>query len=314
MRGERTALKIKILSMLKKFFRDPNVRLIYLSKMGFTHHISDYRYLNMKYKSVFGKELNIVLPVTFNEKLQWLKLYDRKPEYTIMVDKYRVREYIAEKIGPQYLIPLIGVWDSPEEIDFEALPNRFAMKCNHNSGLGMCICTDKSKLDIKKVKKDLSRGLKEDYYLSGREWPYKDVPRKIIAEQFMKSDEGGLTDYKIHCFNGVPRVILVCKDRFTKTGLTEDFFSAQWEHLNTRRPKHPNASQPISRPEELSQMLSFAQVLSQDIPFLRVDFYIIEHQIYFSELTFFPASGFERFVPDEWDRIMGDWLALPEKT
>jgi hypothetical protein len=178
----------------------------------------------------------------------------------------------------------------------------------------MCICADKSGLDVAKVKKELWRGLKQNYYLTGREWPYKDVPRKIIAEQFMKSDAGGLTDYKIHCFNGVPKVILVCKDRFAETGLTEDFFSAQWEHLDIRRPKHPNASQPIPQPEELSRMLHLAQILSRDIPFLRVDFYIIEHRICFSEFTFFPASGFEKFVPEKWDEILGDWLALPEKV
>ena len=152
--------------------------------------MDDSTFLKMKYSLCMADSLDILSPTTFNEKLQWLKLYDRKPQYTVMVDKYKVREYIADKIGEQYLIPLLGVWDSPDEIDFNVLPNRFAMKCNHNSGLGMCICTDKSKLDIKKVKKGLARGLKQDYYLTGREWPYKDVPRKIVAEQFLKSDEG----------------------------------------------------------------------------------------------------------------------------
>lgn len=308
------ALKDRYIAMLKNVLTDKNFWFSYMCKLGLTDHISDVCFLKEKYKRIFDRVLEFESPVTFNEKLQWLKLYDRKPEYTVMVDKYRVREYIADKIGEEYLIPLIGVWDSPYEIDFAALPEKFAMKCNHNSGLGMCICTDKAKLDVERVKKELRRGLKQDYYLSGREWPYKDVPRKIVAEQFMKSDAGGLTDYKIHCFNGEPRLILVCKDRFTPTGLTEDFFSEQWEHLDIRRPKHPNASQPIPQPEELEQMLSLAQDLSRNIPFLRVDFYIIEHRIYFSELTFFPASGFEKFVPEKWDRILGDWLTLPEKA
>lgn len=307
-------MNARIFAIIKNFLLDKKLRLNYLTKLGLTNHISDERFLRMKYKCNFGKELCLDSPASFNEKLQWLKIYDRKPEYTVMVDKYRVRDYIADKIGSEYLLPLIGVWDSPDEIDFCVLPTQFAMKCNHNSGLGMCLCTDKSKLNVEKVKKELHRGLKQDYYLTCREWPYKDVPRKIIAEQFMKSDEGGLTDYKIHCFNGVPKLILVCKDRFKSTGLTEDFFSPQWEHLNICRPKHPNASQPIPQPEELAQMLSLAQRLSRDIPFLRVDFYIIEHRIYFSELTFFPASGFEKFVPEVWDRIMGDWLMLPEKA
>ena len=303
---------MKIATVLKKFLCDPKVRLGYLTKLGLTDGISDRRLLEMKYRASMGGELDLDTPSTFNEKLQWLKLYDRKPEYTVMVDKYRVRDYIADTIGSEYLIPLVGVWDSADEIDFDALPNQFAMKCNHNSGLGMCICKDKSKLDVVQVKKELRKGLQEDYYLTGREWPYKDVPRKIIAEQFMKSDAGGLTDYKLHCFNGEPKLILVCKDRFTETGLTEDFFSENWEHLDIRRPKHPNASQPIPQPEELPQMLELARKLSKDIPFLRVDFYIIEHKIYFSELTFFPASGFEKFVPEKWDETLGSWLTLPK--
>ena len=303
---------MKVATVLKKFLCDPKVRLGYLTKLGLTDGISDRRLLEMKYRAAMGGKLDLDTPSTFNEKLQWLKLYDRKPEYTVMVDKYRVRDYIADTIGSEYLIPLVGVWDSADEIDFDALPNQFAMKCNHNSGLGMCICKDKSKLDVDRVKKELQKGLKQDYYLTGREWPYKDVPRKIIAEQFMKSDAGGLTDYKLHCFNGEPKLILVCKDRFTETGLTEDFFSGNWEHLDIRRPNHPNASQSIPQPRELPRMLELARKLSQDIPFLRVDFYIIEHKIYFSELTFFPASGFEKFVPENWDQTLGSWLTLPK--
>lgn len=297
---------------LLRYFLDKDYRKLLQCNLGKYNWMDDSAFLNMKYSLCTGHTLNITSPATFNEKLQWLKLYDRRPEYTVMVDKYRVREYIAHRIGEEYLIPLIGAWDSPDEIDFDALPSQFAMKCNHNSGLGMCICADKAKLDVAKVKKELRQGLKQDYYLTGREWPYKDVPRKIIAEQFMKSDEGGLTDYKLHCFNGEPRLVLVCRDRFTETGLTEDFFSERWEHLDLRRPRHPNASRPIPQPEELPQMLELARTLSEGIPFLRVDFYIIENRIYFSELTFFPASGFERFVPEQWDQTLGDWLTLPE--
>jgi len=299
---------------LKELCRNPYKLYNVLGKRGWFDFVPDEIHLKNRYRAHFGVPCNLHRPSTFNEKLQWLKLYDRKPEYTIMVDKYRVREYIADKIGKEYLIPLLGVWDSPEEIDFAALPDQFTMKCNHDSGWAMCICQDKSRLDVEQVREKLRLGLQKDYYLTSREWPYKDVPRKIIAEQYMQSDAGGLTDYKIHCFNGEPRLILVCKDRFAATGLTEDFFSETWEHLDIRRPKHPNAVQPILQPEELEQMLSLARELSKDIPFLRVDLYIIEHQIYFSELTFFPASGFEKFVPEKWDQILGDWLTLPEKV
>ena len=306
-------MKTGILGKLKNVLTDPKIRLNYMASLGLTDRLPDRRFLQMKYERAFNAKLRIDNPVTFNEKLQWLKLYDRKLEYTVMVDKYKAREYVAEKIGAQYLIPLIGVWDSLDEIDFSALPDQFAMKCNHNSGLGMCICADKSKLDIAKVKKGLKRGLKQDYYLTGREWPYQDVPRRIVAEQFLKSDAGGLTDYKIHCFGGVPKFILVCRDRFSESGLTEDFYTAEWERMDLKRPHIPNAKVPMDKPEKLAEMLTLAEKLSRDIPFLRVDFYLVEGKIYFSELTFFPASGFEGFDPPEWDQTFGDWLTLPAK-
>ena len=285
-----------------------------LSALGHYDHVNDQTFLEKAFQSKLEKELDWNVPTTFNEKLQYFKLYDRRPEYTRMVDKYRVREYITEKLGAQYLIPLIGVWDDPEKIDFSTLPEQFVLKCNHNSGLGMCICKDKSKLNIRKVKAGLRKGLRQNYYLTGREWPYKNVPRRIIAEQFMQSDAGGLTDYKIHCFNGEPKLILVCKDRFAPTGLTEDFYTPQWEHLDLRRPTHPNATEPMAKPDELDQLLEFSRILSKDIPFLRVDFYIVEGHVYFSELTFFPASGFEKFEPEEWDQTLGDWLKLPDTS
>ena len=292
---------------------NPYKIFLYLTYKGCFNWMSDEKYLKLKYRARIRKKLVLDNPKTFNEKLQWLKLYNRKPEYTVMVDKYRVREYISERIGKQYLIPLLGVWDSPDEIDFDKLPNKFALKCNHNSGLGMCICTDKSSLNIEQVKEELNKGLKQDYYLTGREWIYKDVPRKIIAEQFLKSDAGGLTDYKIHCFNGVPKFILVCRDRFAESGLTEDFYTPQWEHMDVKRPEIPNATESIEKPKELEKMLMLAEKLAKDIPFIRIDFYFVEGKIYFSELTFFPASGFEGFEPQIWDEKFGEWLTLPKK-
>ena len=297
-----------------KCITDSKCRFWVLSALGHYDHVNDQTFLEKAFQSKLERELDWNVPATFNEKLQYLKLYDRRPEYTRMVDKYKVREYITEKLGAQYLIPLIGVWDDPEKIDFSVLPEQFVLKCNHNSGLGMCICKDKSKLNIRKVKAGLRKGLRQNYYLTGREWPYKNVPRRIIAEQFMQSDAGGLTDYKIHCFNGEPKLILVCKDRFAPTGLTEDFYTPQWEHLDLRRPTHPNATEPMAKPDELDQLLEFSRILSKDIPFLRVDFYIVEGHVYFSELTFFPASGFEEFEPEEWDQTLGDWLKLPDTS
>lgn len=268
-------------------------------------------YLQLKYYMHFHKFIDFRNPKTFNEKINWLKLKNRRPEYTQMVDKYAVRKYIAEQLGDEYLIPLLGVWDDPHEIDFDKFPNQFVLKWNHDSG-SVVICKDKTKLNITETVAMLASKKSHNGYWYGREWPYKNVARKVIAEQFMQSDAGGLTDYKVHCFNGEPKLILVCKDRFTQTGLTEDFFDPQWEHLDIQRATHPNASDNIAKPEELPEMLALSKKLSENIPFLRVDFYIIEHKIYFSELTFFPASGFEKFVPEQRDRLLGSWINLTE--
>lgn len=282
----------------------------FVRKLGVFDLIPDRPYLKLMYHLKMGKPLDLENPETFNEKLQWLKLYDRRPEYRTMVDKYAVREYIREKLGESYLIPLLGVWDNPDEIDFSSLPNKFVLKCNHNSGTGMIICTDKSKLDIASVKKTLQEGLRENYYLTKREWPYKGVPRKIVCEPFMEdSDTSELTDYKIHCFNGKPEFILVCSGRFSKDGLHEDFYSPDWEKLDVKRPHCPTSTF-IPRPEKLDELLALAAELSSGYPFMRTDFYIINDKVYFGEITLYPAAGMEPFEPRERDKQFGDLLAL----
>lgn len=296
-----------------KYITSPDYRFLLNASMGLHDRMPDPEFLTRKYKACMGRKLSLDAPVTFNEKLQWLKLHDRRPEYTVMADKFAVRDYIAEKLGSQYLIPLLGVWDDPEDIDFDALPDQFVLKCNHNSGLGMCICKDRSGLDIPKVKAELRKGLQQDYYLNSREWVYKDIPRKIICEQFMTNGGRELEDYKIHNFNGEAKFVLVCRDRFSDTGLTEDFLTPQWEHMPIKRPTLANASTPIPKPEQLEQMLEFSRILSKDIPFVRTDFYVIEGQVYFGEITFFPASGMAPFEPEIWDAKFGSWLNLPKK-
>lgn len=305
----------KKISSIVHYFVDPRYRFILDAHLLKKYdNMPDDIYLQRMFECCNGCTLAINNSTTFNEKLQWLKLYDRRPEYTIMADKYRVREFIAEKIGEEYLIPLIGVWDSPEEIDFDALPDRFVLKCNHNSGLGMYICHNKDEMNIRAVKKGLRKGLRQDYYLTGREWPYKNIPRKIIAEQYMEDASGGLIDYKIHCFNGEPRFILACSDRFSGNGLREDFLTIDWQRLPVKRPNIRISEVLMEKPLELEEILELSRKLAKDIPFVRVDFYIINHKVYFSEMTFFPASGFAAFEPDEWDTIFGSWLTLPEKV
>lgn len=293
---------------------NPKFRIRVNSKLGILSDTDDEKFLVKLFDASIGYELNLDNPTTFNEKLQWLKLYNRKPEYTIMVDKYKVRDYIAEKIGDEYLIPLIGVWDNPDDIDFESLPNQFVLKCNHNSGLGMCICKDKSKLDIKKVKRNLRKGLKQDYYLLGREWPYKDVHRKIIAEKYMTDETGtNLRDYKFYCFDGKAKVVGIYQDRNTDKETTGDFFDMDFKWLDFTF-NMPNAKEKPSKPNHFEKMIEIAEILSEGIPHVRVDLYLSNDNIYFGELTFFDGSGFDKIEPIEWDVKLGSWINLPDKT
>lgn len=287
---------------IKNFCTDKTILFSCLTKLGVFNGLSDEQYLKLKYKNVFGKELDLENPKTFNEKLQWLKLYDRKPEYTVMVDKYLAKQYVASKIGEEYVVPLLGVWDDPEDIDFDTLPNQFVLKCNHNSGVGMCICRDKSRLDVHTVKKELLKGLREDYYLKNREWPYKNVPRKVIAEKFLEDADECLTDYKFFCFSGKPEIVYISKDNATDA--RTDFFDMEFNHLNLHM-KDPNADVPPSKPREFEKMKEIATVLSKGIPHVRVDLYDISGKLYVGELTFYHNGGFGPVSPDEWDYKLG---------
>lgn len=297
-----------------RFIFDKRYRFVILANKGVYDNMQDEALLNRKYETIFGKRLNLDNPQTFNEKLQWLKLYDRNPEYTIMVDKYKVRDYIKEKIGEEYLIPLIGVWDNPDDIDFDALPDKFVLKCNHNSGLGMCICKDKSKLNIENVKSELKKGLAQDYYLTGREWPYKNVPRKIIAEKYMTdtSDSSDFTDYKFFCFNGYVDCVMVCLER--SSGDTKFyFFDSNWnlKRLNTRGKNAPDGFT-ISKPSQMDKMFEIAAKLSKGLPFVRIDLYQSNDHIYFGEITFFPDSGFDANLLPETDKYFGNLIHLED--
>lgn len=296
--------------MLGKIVTDEDYRFRNLAIRGIYKKMPDREYLQRMFKATMGYSIDIDHPVTFNEKLQWLKLYDRNEQYTTLVDKFLVKGHVANLIGEEYIVPTLSVWDNADQIDFSELPDKFVLKCNHNSGLGMCICEDKRSLDINKTKAELRKGLAEDYYSHGREWPYKYVKRKIICEQFMSDPTGELPDYKIHCFNGEPKLILVCKNRFTQSGVTEDFFSKEWKHIDVKRPNHACYPGCIEKPRTLDLMLELASVLSQNIRFVRIDFYDIRGRVYFGEITFYPTSGFAKFEPEEYDKIFGEWIIL----
>jgi len=286
----------------------------YLDSRGFFKFMSDEAYLKFMYKLKMKRKLNLSDPQTFNEKLQWLKIYDRKPEYTTMVDKYEAKKYVADIIGEEYIIPTLGVWDRFEDIDFDELPDQFVLKCTHDSG-GLVICRDKSKLDLKAAKKKINKSLKRNYYWIGREWPYKNVRPRIIAEKFMRDGESGeLRDYKIFNFNGLPDFIQVDFDRFGNH--RRNLYTTDWTFIpasnNSQYPFDENVK--VVRPKKLDQMLDFARILSAEIPHLRTDFYYVDEKIYFGELTFFHGSGFARFEPDSFDRQLGEKIVLPTEN
>ena len=304
-------MKIKrYLNALYKFITNKDYRFLILSGQGFYDNMDDEAYLKRKYKACMGREIHLDSPQTFNEKLQWLKLHDRKPEYTTMVDKYAVKMYVADIIGEKYIIPTLGVWNHFDEIDFDKLPNQFVLKCTHDSG-GIVICKDKNKLDLKSAKKKIEKSLKQNYYWSGREWPYKDVKPRIIAEEYMIDESGyELKDYKFFCFNGEPKMMFIATDRGSDTKF--DFYDMEFNHLPFTN-GHPNANKQIKKPKNYSTMLALSAKLSFGIPNVRVDFYNINGKIYFGELTFFHWSGLVPFEPEEWDYKLGSWLKLPER-
>lgn len=286
--------------------------ILRFERKGYLNGLPDKQFLQLIFFARMGKPLNLKDPKTLNEKLQWLKLYDRNPEYTVMADKYAAREYITRKLGQDYSVPLLGVWDDPEDIDFDALPQQFVLKCTHNSGRGMCICKDKSQLDIPKVKQKLREGLQEDYYLHGREWPYKDVPRRIIAEAYMVDESGvELKDYKIFCFNGRAEYVEVDFNRHIEHKLNP--YDFDWNPLHFCDSSKNDYSANIPKPQRLEDMRRIAEQLSADCRFLRVDFYSIHDKIYIGELTFYPGSGFIQFEPRSVDLKYGNMLDLGKK-
>lgn len=287
------------------------LKAVILERMAMLYK-SDEVYIKKLFKLRVGMELNLDNPQTFNEKLQWLKLYDRKPEYTQMVDKYAAKEYVAGIIGAEYIIPTLGVWDNVEDIDFDKLPNQFVLKCTHDSG-GIVICSDKTKLNIKVAKAKLKRGLKKNFYAQSREWPYKNVKPRIIAEQYMEDESGyELKDYKWFCFNGEPKALFIAMDRGVEGEETKfDFYDDNFKHLPFTN-GHPNSPNPTPKPISFEKMKELAAKLSEGIPHVRVDFYDINGKIYFGELTFYHWSGMVPFDPQEWDYTFGSWIQLPK--
>ena len=300
----------RLIRGIKRLIKHPTYVIIRLASKGIVK-IDDEKYIKMMYKIVFNKEINLDNPKTFNEKLHWLKLNNRKPEYTKMVDKYEVKKYISDIIGEEYVIPTIGVYNNFDEIDFEKLPNQFVMKCTHDSN-STIICKNKNTFNKKKNRKIINKKLHTNYYLCGREWPYKNVKPRIIIEEYLEDrnvKQNSIRDYKLMCFNGKVKLILICSNRGNKNTLTMDFYDLNWNKLEIKR-KTKNSTGKLEKPKNLDLMISFAERLSNNIPFIRIDFYEVNKKLYFGEVTFYPANGFEKFEPNEYDEILGNMIKL----
>ncbi|PFG04477.1 ATP-grasp fold amidoligase family protein [Bacillus sp. es.034] len=291
-----------------KILQNPGNMLFSLGYRGFFNWMPDKFYLKMIYRSRLKRKLNLKAPKTYNEKLQWLKLHDKNPAYTKLVDKYEVRKYIKHEIGEEYLVPLLGVYEDVDQIEFNSLPEKFVLKCTHDSG-GVIVCTDKSVLNIQEVKKQLKERMKKNYYWSGRENPYKEIKPRIIVEKFMMDKkEEELKDYKFFCFNGEPKALFIASER--STGNTKfDFFDMDFNHLPFMQ-HYPNSNNDIKKPSRFDEMIELSKALSKRFPHVRIDFYEVNGRLYFGEYTFYHFSGFRRFEPERYDKLFGDWLQL----
>lgn len=292
--------------MSQKLFKRILFRLLRLSN-GI---LSDAWYLKLHFLIKFGSPLNLKQPKTFSEKMQWLKLYNRQPIFSTMVDKLKAKEWAASIIGEEYIIPTIATWNSPEEIDVNSLPDSFILKPNHNSGVGISLCKDKSVWDYKSAICRLRVGFDENYWKYNKEWPYKNVEKKIFAEILLDDGSGeDLKDYKFFCFGGEPKFFKVDLNRFH--GHRANYYNLNWELQDfgeTDYPSDPTIH--VEKPTNFDEMVNLAKKLSAGLPFLRVDFYSVNGKTYFGEVTFFPASGTGRWYPASKDRELGDLIDL----
>ncbi len=276
--------------------------------------LSDKAYLSKMFYYRMGKQIDWDAPKTFNEKLQWLKLYDRNPRYSSLVDKYEVKDYVAGLIGKEHVARTLGIWESPEAIDFDKLPQRFVLKTTHGGGnCGVVICRNKSRLDYGKTIESMRRSLNQDLYRDSREWPYKNIQKRIIAEEFLEDKETGeLRDYKFFCFDGKVRALFVATERQAREEPFFNFFDDNYNSLDIKQ-GHPRADKWPERPTRYEEMKAIAEELSAGLPHVRIDLYQANNTVYFGEFTFYHFGGMVPFEPASWDRTFGDWLNLPSK-
>lgn len=302
---------MRLTKVIKRFIKNPYK---YIKAQGFKKRlkfIPDYWYLKWVYKGAMDESLDLKNPQNYNEKIQWLKLYDRNPLYTKLADKYSAKEYVKELIGSKYIIPTIGIYDDFNEIDFRSLPNQFVLKCTHDSG-SIIVCKDKKNFDIEDAKMKLNSALKVNHFHKAREWAYKDIYPRIICEKYMIDNVvGELRDYKIFCFSGEPKLIQVDFDRFNNH--KRNLYTTEWKRLNLRIKEENDTLVNLEKPNCLEEVLELSKKLSRSIPHVRIDFYIIDNKIYFGEFTFYHGSGYEKIYPKIFGYEMGNWIKLPQK-
>jgi len=304
----------KIQSALR-FLKEDRGAFMAAIVQNFFRWLPDKPYLQLLYRFKMGHRLDLKNPKTFTEKLQWLKLYNRRPEYTNMVDKYAVKKYVADIIGEEYIIPTLGVWDKPEEINWDSLPNQFVLKTTHGGGGGgVVICKDKQTFNRADAIAKLNQSMRSDIYSGLREWPYKNVPRRIIAEKFIAPEKGqqDLIDYKIYCFNGEPKLIMTADGRFSGDKRF-GYYNTEWKAVDITWGA-PRPDKDLPRPTQLPQMLKVAAQLSKDIPHARIDLYNVNENVMFGEITMFDSSGLEAITPDDMDAYLGSLIRLPKVT
>ena len=300
------------LSQIGRFITDKDTRFNYLCILGAYNKMSDEKFLKMKYKRKLGIEPDLDNPLTYNEKCQWLKLHDRNPIYTDIVDKYKVKQFVADKIGEEYVVPLLGVYNNFDDINFDELPDQFVLKCTHDSG-GFAICRSKKEFDIAAAKKRLESRLKRNFYIFSREWPYKNVKPRIIAENYIDSlGNKDSVEYKLTCFNGKVKMTTVCGGiaHSTFDNRTNDFYDRDG-NIMPFYVFYKNSETPLPLPNNIEQIITLSEILAKDIPQVRVDWYMHNGHLYFGEMTFYTWGGYCVFTPKEWDRKLGDWIELP---
>ncbi|MFX4263244.1 ATP-grasp fold amidoligase family protein [Pelotomaculum propionicicum] len=294
------------LNSVLKLIKKPQKIVRYLGNKNFFCWLSDTNYLKLIYRCETGKKLNLDKPLTFNEKLQWLKLYDRNPEYCTYVDKFEVRSYIKNTIGEKYLIPLIDVYDKTIDIPWDTLPDRFVLKCTHGSGCNI-ICYDKSRLNIEESTVNLNRWMKMSWYWFGREWPYKNLKSRIVCETFISDTDKTPDDYKVLCFNGKAKLIEVHIDRYGNH--TQDFYDSEW-NKTTISQGSPTSKFVCDKPPQLKKMIQLSEQLASNMRHVRIDWFVVQDKLYFGEITFYDSSGFDLFGNEEDDYLLGSWIDL----